>query len=142
MHISTRRLLVALSLLGTTAASAAPLTVATYDGLVVTVAEDGGIDGVTLDGASLPVSGRGGFFLSEVTAASTPLPYDGTTRAGVAVTGSAVQTAADEVTITSTLSNGFKVTGVLKGGPALSIDATVENLNGGDRALTVYFRLP
>src|SRR5919205_1545651 len=79
--------------------AATAFTVRTNDGLALGLDIGGGVHEVIAGGATLPLLGPGGFFVSEVTGADVPLPMDGATRSGTPLLGVASQTGANEITI-------------------------------------------
>lgn len=126
-----------------TRAAPVALTVQTWDGLTLGLDAQGAIQSVSMNGTQLPVLGAGGFFISEVLASQTPLPYDGSTRAGTAMLGVASATGDNQVTVSGIMDAlGVSFTAVITGGPALDVKLNVTSTRSADRAFVAYFRVP
>jgi hypothetical protein len=121
--------------------AAAAVSVATNDGVVLTLNNDGSWNSLTIDGTPAPeLSGvTGGFVIARME--GTRIPWQRNVfYAGTPVTGTATQQGSD-VHFTATAEGiSFDIT-LSGGGSYIGVDGTVTG-PGTDRVFIVYFRMP
>jgi len=119
----------------------ATVSVATSDGLVLTLGDDGSWHSLSVDGNAVPELGgaAGGFLVEPMDGVRIPANRD-TFYAGTPIAGAATQDG-DDVTIVGTAEGlDFDIT-LNGGGPYIGVDGTVTG-TGTDRVFLVYFRIP
>ncbi|NIM49725.1 MAG: hypothetical protein GTO22_10860, partial [Gemmatimonadales bacterium] len=121
--------------------AAATVSVATDDGVVLTLNDDGSWNSLTIDGAPVPeLPGvTGGFVIARMEGIRIPWQRN-VFYAGTPVTGTATQQGSDVHFTASTEGIWFDIT-LSGGGPYIGVDGTVTG-PGTDRVFIVYFRIP
>jgi PKD repeat protein len=119
----------------------AAVSVATNDGLVLTLNDDGSWGSLTVDGTPIPVlaGATGGFVVAAMEGVSMPY-HRQSWFAGTPITGTATQEGGNVHLVGTADGLGFDIT-LTGGGPYIRADGTVTG-PGSDRVFIVYFRIP
>jgi len=125
--------------------AAAVVTVATNDGMVLTLNNDGSWNSLSVDGNSIPQNSYpGGFRVEpwEGHSGSSQIPGDRKYYfAATSILGTATQEGANARLVGSAQGLNFNLL-LTGGGPYIKVDGTVTNPSGNDRIFVVYFRVP